>query len=102
MLLNDAEKERIKQDLVACLNGEREIRKVVIFGSFLSRPDPNDLDVVVFQDSDQTYLPLALKYRRLLRPIANQIPIDVIPVRRNEAGGWFLREIQKGEVIYEC
>lgn len=102
MLLDNAEKQRIKQDLVACLDGQREIRKVVIFGSFLTSPNPNDLDIAVFQDSDDTYLPLAMKYRRLLRPIANRIPIDVIPVRRSGAGGWFLHEIQKGEVVYEC
>ncbi len=37
---------------------EKEVRKVVIFGSFLTRATPNDLDVAIFQDSDETYLPL--------------------------------------------
>jgi hypothetical protein len=59
------------------------------------------LDVAIFQDSDETYLPLAQKYRQLLRPVADQIPIDVIPIRSNGACGEFLAEIQKGEVVYE-
>jgi uncharacterized protein len=75
--------------------------KVVGFGSFLTSMTPNDLDVAIFQDSDEPYLPLAMKYRRLLRQIADQIPIDVIPIHPTAAGSQFLTEIQKGKVVYE-
>ncbi len=101
MVTTMQQKEQIKRDLAACLSRQKEIRKVVIFGSFLTSETPNDLDVAIFQDSDEPYLALAVKYRRLLRRIADQIPIDVIPIRPNGAGGQFLAEIQKGEVIYE-
>jgi len=101
MMLSAEEKDQIKRDVATCLRAEPEVRKIMVFGSFLSRPDPNDLDVAIFQDTDETYLPLALKYRKLLRPVANRIPLDVIPIRAGVAGGQFLREIQKGEVIYE-
>jgi len=101
MVATKEHKEQIMRDLAACLSGEREVRKVVVFGSFLRTATPNDLDVAIFQDSDEDYLPLALKYRRLLRPIADQIPIDVIPVRPGVASSSFLTEIQKGEVVYE-
>ena len=101
MVATAEQKDKIKADLVARLSREKEVRKVIVFGSFLTSTTPNDLDVAIFQDSDEPYLALAMKYRRLLRPIADQIPIDVIPVRPNTAGGWFLTEIYKGEVIYE-
>ena len=101
MTWNQKDKDLIKQEVAALLRGEPEVRKVVVFGSFLNRVDPNDLDVAVFQDTDETYLPLALKYRRLLRPVAARIPLDVIPVRAGVAGGQFLREIERGEVVYE-
>jgi predicted nucleotidyltransferase len=101
MRLSDADKQQIKRELAERLKGEPEVRKVIIFGSFPARDDPNDLDVAVFQSSDQTYLPLAMKYRRLLRPLAQRIPLDVIPVRAGVAGGQFLAEIEKGEVVYE-
>lgn len=101
MIATTQQKEQIKRDLAACLSREKEVRKVVVFGSFLTSETPNDLDVAIFQDSDEPYLPLAMKYRRLLRPIADQIPVDVIPVRPNGAGGQFLMEIEKGEVVYE-
>ena len=101
MVATSQEKERIKRELAARLSREEEVRKVVIFGSFLTSATPNDLDIAIFQDSEETYLPLALKYRRLLRPIADQIPIDVIPVRANGASGPFLAEIEKGEIVYE-
>jgi hypothetical protein len=39
--------------------------------------------------------------RRLLRQIADQIPIDVIPIRPTAAGVQFRAETQKGEVVYE-
>ena len=101
MVATAAQKEKIKRDLAACLSGETEIRKVVVFGSFVTSETPNHLDVAIFQDSDEPYLPLAMKYRRLLRPFADQIPIDEIPVRPRAAQGQFLAEIPKGEVIYE-
>jgi predicted nucleotidyltransferase len=101
MVATTQQKEQIKRDLAACLRRAREVRKVIIFGSFLTSETPNDLDVAIFQDSDEPYLPLAMKYRRLLREIADQIPIDVIPIRPNGAGGQFLAEIEKREVVYE-
>jgi predicted nucleotidyltransferase len=99
MVATSQQGEQIKRELAACLSREKEICKVVVFGSFLTSATPNDLDVAVLQDSDETYLPLAMKYRRLLRPIADQIPLDVIPVRANGAPGPFLAEIKKGEVV---
>jgi uncharacterized protein len=101
MVATPQQKEKIKKDVAARLGREKEVRKVIVFGSFLTSATPNDLDVAIFQDSEEPYLPLAMKYRRLLRPIADQIPIDVIPVRLHDAHGQFLAEIQKGEVIYE-
>ena len=101
MVATSQQKEQIKRELAARLSQEREVRKVVVYGSFPTSGTPNDLDVAIFQDSDETYLPLAMKYRQLLRPIADQIPIDGIPVRANGASGQFLAEIQKGEVVYE-
>lgn len=101
MVATAEQKEKIKRDLAARLSREKEVRKIVVFGSFLTSASPNDLDVAIFQDSGEPYLSLALKYRRLLRPIADQIPIDVIPVRPNAPSGPFLTEISKGEVIYE-
>ncbi len=101
MRLSPVEKEGIEVELAHCLRREKEVRKVVVFGSFLTHDDPADLDVAIFQDSSETYLPLAMKYRRLTRSIARRIPLDVIPVRFGVAGGQFLQEIQKGRVVYE-
>ena len=102
MKLSDREKQQIKQDLVECLKGEPEVRRVVVFGSFAGSSEPGDLDIAVFQDSDQPYLPLAMKYRRLLRPVARRIPLDVVPLRAASPGGWFVRgEVMRGEVVFE-
>ena len=100
-MLSESDKQQIKRELVERLKGEPEVRKVVIFGSFATAPDPDDLDVAIFQDSDQAYLPLATKYRRLLGPVADIIPIDVIPVRPSPEPGEFLDEVLNGEVVYE-
>ena len=40
-----------------------------------------------------------LKYRRLLRPVASRIPVDVIPLRMRENTGVFMREIKQGDVL---
>jgi predicted nucleotidyltransferase len=101
MTLTKKEKEALKRQVAACLASEPEVRKVVVFGSFLESDSPNDLDIAVFQESEESYLPLALKYRRKLAAVAEKIPLDVIPVRPHPAPGSFLREIERGEVVYE-
>ena len=100
MVFSVQQKEELLGDLVACLQADGEIQKIVVFGSFLSDANPNDLDVAVFQDSTQPYLPLALKYRRQTRSISSRIPLDIVPVKQG-AQSAFLSEIHKGKVIYE-
>ncbi|MBI2423318.1 MAG: nucleotidyltransferase domain-containing protein [Candidatus Hydrogenedentes bacterium] len=98
-MTNDT-KSALKRRLAACLAPAVEVRKVVVFGSFLSAEKPNDMDVAVFLDRAGEYLPLALKYREMTQELAKSIPLDIIPVRP-DASGTFLEEINRGEVIYE-
>lgn len=101
MTLTNSEKEAIKRSIVATLSKEREVTRVVVFGSFVQAANPHDLDVAVFQDSTESYYSLALRYRRDLRSIAKQLPLDVIPLRTAPIDDPFLAEIVKGETIYE-
>ena len=94
-------KDMVKKEIVAVLSGFPEVRKVVLFGSFVTSDTPHDVDIAVFQDSNEGYYPLARKYRRNLRNVARKIPLDVIPVRPNPQNDPFLKEIEKGEVVYE-
>lgn len=100
-MLTEQQKQSLKEELAGCLKAEPEVCRIIIFGSFLTSDDPHDLDVAVFQDSDEKYLPLAMKYRRKTRAIARQIPLDIIPLRADAQGGFFMDEIQQGEIIYE-
>jgi len=95
------QKESLKQEIKEILSQEKEVRKIFIFGSFVKSNHPNDIDIAIFQDSDEPYLQLAMKYRRLTRPIARKIAIDIIPVKSDAADSWFLSEIMAGELIYE-
>lgn len=101
MARTQLDKNNIKQKLVACLSGAAEIEKIVIFGSFLIASEPNDLDVAVFQTSDQGYLPLALRYRKMVRSIANDIAVDILPIKAGVANSVMLDSITQGEVIFE-
>ena len=94
-------KDIIKQEILQSLKSEKEIKKIIIFGSFLESENPNDIDVAIFQDSEESYLFLAMKYRRLIRGIARRIPIDIIPIKSNASNSSFLEEIEAGELIYE-
>jgi predicted nucleotidyltransferase len=100
MKLSRQEKENIKKELAACFAGEPEVRKVVVFGSFVTADNPNDLDIAVFQDSNESYLPLAMKYRRKTRLLARRIPLDILPLKVG-ATGLMLDEISQGDIIYE-
>ena len=100
MKLSHQEKESIKKELVARLKGEPEVHKIVVFGSFVTAENPHDLDVAIFQDSNEPYLPLAMKYRRITRLLAHRIPLDILPLKVG-ASGVMLEEISHGVVIYE-
>lgn len=101
MGLNAEEKSVLKRELVDCLRTEKEVQKIVVFGSFLYSDNPHDLDVAVFQDSTEPYLPLALKYRQKTRAIARRIPLDILPLKSWTLDDPFLAEVAKGEVVYE-
>ena len=95
------QKQVLKQRLVNSLKSEGEVCRIIIFGSFVTSDDPHDLDVAVFQDSNEKYLPLAMKYRRKTRDIAHLIPMDILPLKAGVQGEMLLNEIECGEVIYE-
>lgn len=101
MVLDIKQKETLKRELVSCLADDREIQRIVVFGSFLTSAVPADMDVAVFQDSDEPYIPLAMKYRRQTRLVARSIPLDIIPIRSGVSGNPFLKEIESGETVYE-
>jgi predicted nucleotidyltransferase len=92
-MFTDKQKQLLKRQLVESLRTESEIRRIVIFGSFLTSDDPHDLDIAVFQDSDDKYLPLAMKYRRRTREISRIIPIDIIPLRAGVKEGFLWKRL---------
>ena len=100
-MFTEQQKQSLKQELAGRLKAEPEVRRIVVFGSFLTSDDPHDLDVAIVQDSDENYLPLALKYRKKTRDIARRIALDIIPLKPGAGGGLFMDEIRYGEVIYE-
>lgn len=101
MKLTKETKEVLKKEIKESLSSQKEINKIVVFGSFLDTDNPNDIDIAVFQDSEETYLSLAMRYRKLTRKIAKIIPLDIIPIKTNVLNNWFLSEIKSGEMIYE-
>ncbi|MCX8044007.1 MAG: nucleotidyltransferase domain-containing protein [Desulfobacterota bacterium] len=72
-----------------------------MFGSFVHSLNPHDIDIAIFQESDEAYLPLALKYRKKTRHIARRIPLDIIPLKKDAVASPFLSEINKGITVYE-
>ena len=100
MAVSNSQKELIKIQIREKLSKEQEIQKIVLFGSFVNSNNPNDIDIAIFQNSNEKYLSLSLKYRKLVREISRILPIDVIPLKTNVKGS-FLNEIESGETIYE-
>jgi len=101
MKFDQCDKDNIRKTLADALSCETEVRRIVVFGSFLTSLNPHDLDVAVFQDSDENYISLAMRYRKDVRPVARQIPVDVFPLKAGVLDDPFLAEIEKGETIYE-
>jgi len=88
--------ETIKQKL----SQFQEVNRVIIFGSFMSSPNPHDVDIAIEQNSNDNYLCLSLKYRKVLRDLSKLIPLDIVPIKKGTEGV-FLEEIFKGKVVYE-
>jgi len=100
MNVSNSQKDSIKSLIREKLSNEREIQRIVLFGSFVNSDNPNDIDIAVFQNSNEKYLNLSLKYRKLIRDISKILPVDIFPLKEN-AKGIFLNEIETGEIIYE-
>ena len=78
----------------------QEVNKVILFGSFVNSNNPNDIDIAIVQNSNDNFLTLSLKYRKVLRDLSKMIPLDIVPIKQNSKGV-FLEEINKGQVVYE-
>jgi uncharacterized protein len=99
--MNEKDKTLIKKQVIELLKDEPEVQRIVVFGSFLTSAHPHDIDIAVFQNSNQPYLPLALKYRKKMRPLSYKIALDIIPIKQTAERSQFLLEIDSGEKIYE-
>lgn len=54
-------KIELKNKIVDSLKGQKEIERIIIFGSFNKSDFPNDIDIAVVQSSSDNYLTLAFK-----------------------------------------
>ena len=97
------DKHQVQHDVVAALQVDETVEKIIVFGSFTQVSDPHDLDLAVFcNSSGDDYLTLSLALRKKLRDISRIIPIDLIPVSiPYDPSAAFMQEINKGEVVYE-
>lgn len=86
--------------IVDSLKGQKEIERIIIFGSFNQSDSPNDIDIAVVQNSSDNYLTLALKYRKLIRNISKEIAVDIFPIVEKNKNSFFTNEVASGEVIY--
>jgi len=93
-------KTQLKKQIIDSLKNQKEIERIIIFGSFNKIDSPNDLDIAVVQNSSESYLPLALKYRKLIRHLSKEIAIDIFPIVNENENSFFKTEVESGEVIY--
>ena len=93
-------KTELKNKIVELLKGQKEIERIIIFGSFNKSDSPNDIDIAVVQNSSDNYLTLALKYRKLTRNISKEIAVDIFPIVANNKNNFYKNEVASGEVIY--
>ena len=100
MHLTSSTKTNYINIIINSLSQFSEIGKVILFGSFVNSNHPNDIDIAIVQDSNDSFLTLSLKYRKVLRELSKTIPLDIVPIKDNVKGA-FLEELSKGKVIYE-
>jgi uncharacterized protein len=101
MEISAEKKNGLIRELVEHLQMAPEITKIIIFGSFLVDDAPNDIDIAIVQNSNLPYLTLAMKYRKLTRSVARQLPLDIVPLKPGAIDCGILDVIAQGKVIYE-
>ncbi len=100
MKLTSANKLNFINTIKEKLSQFSEINKIILFGSFVKSKNPNDIDIAIVQNSNDNFLTLSLKYRKVLRNLSKTIPLDIVPIKAN-TNGVFLDEINKGQIVYE-
>jgi len=100
MSLTDTNKLNFISIIKEKLSQFHEVRTIILFGSFVNSNHPNDIDIAVIQNSNESFLSLSLKYRKVLRDLSKIIPLDIVPIKQ-QSKGRFLEEIYKGQVVYE-
>ena len=95
------DKTELKNKIASSLKDQKEIERIIVFGSFNKSDFPNDIDIAVVQNSSDNYLTLALKYRKLVRNISKEIAVDIFPILNKSKNSFFINEVALGEVIYE-
>ena len=100
MSLTDTNKLNFIDTIKNKLSQFSEVNKVILFGSFINSNNPNDIDIAIVQNSNDNFLTLSLKYRKVLRDLSKVIPLDIVPIKEN-ANGVFMNEINKGQIVYE-
>ena len=93
-------KKELKSKIVESFKDQKEIERIIVFGSFNQSDSPNDIDIAVVQNSNDNYMTLSLKYRRLIRSITKEIAVDIFPVMAKNRNNFFRNEIASEEVIY--
>ena len=99
--MNADEKDEIQSEIIRSLSAYPSLQKIIVFGSFLSALSPNDIDLAVVDNSGKDYMTLAMDYRKLLVNLAGRIPVDLVPLKSLNSEGYMMREIKKGQVVYE-
>ena len=100
MSLTDNNKVNFINIIKDKLSQFQEVNKIILFGSFVNSNHPNDIDIAIVQNSNDNFLTLSLKYKKVLRELSKMIPLDIVPIKENSKGV-FLEEINKDQVVYE-
>ena len=100
MIIDDTKRLNFSNIIKEKLSQFNEVHKIILFGSFVNSTNPNDIDIAIIQNSNENFLSLSLKYRKVLRDLSKIIPLDIVPIKQ-KSEGYFLKEIYKGKVVYE-
>ena len=100
MIIDDEKRLNFSNIIKEKLSQFNEVHKIILFGSFVDSTNPNDIDIAIIQNSNENFLSLSLKYRKVLRDLSKVIPLDIVPIKQ-KSEGYFLKEIYKGKVVYE-
>lgn len=83
MLITNEEKNKITDMIAEKISGP-EVKKLILFGSFVESANPNEINLAIISEENLDYISKVAKYRKKIKDLSKKIPVQIFPLLSSE------------------